>query len=89
MAQFGLVHETRPMWRVQSDLGEARTSVFLRPLSGYQVQPAAAKKKANRERLAFIWWRRRDSLFHIFRYGLDYAFIRFAGCGACYPNPSP
>ena len=32
------------------------------------------------------WWRRRDSLFHLFRDGLDYAFIPLPGCGACYPS---
>jgi hypothetical protein len=28
-------------------------------------------------------------LIHLFRDGLDYAFILHAGCGACYPSIVP
>jgi hypothetical protein len=28
-------------------------------------------------------------LIHLFRDGLDYAFILLAGCGACYPSIVP
>jgi hypothetical protein len=42
--------------------------------AGSSANPASEKKKAARRRLS-NWWRRRDSLFHPFRDGLDYAFI--------------
>jgi hypothetical protein len=54
------------------------------PERAYRPEENAARSPGRR-----VMVEAAGQLIHLFRDGLDYAFILHAGCGACYPSIVP